>query len=286
MHCRTCGPRRKRWGIRSRSCERLEELAFIGGPMPTQRPSAVNLLVSSDVSRVSGGDERCYVAQAVKFAEIEQSLTELQSGRMIVIADDEDRENEGDLVIAAEMVTPEVINFMATYARVLFCLAMTGERLDQLELEPMVRHNTANLGTAFTVSIDARGRGVTTGISSYDRAQTILAAVDPLTRPEDLARPGHVFSLRSRPDGVLERRGQTEASVDLVRLAGVHHAAVICEIMNRDGSMASGSDLAKFCSEYGLTTVTVAQLVQYRLETELDQPPGLDPSAAYGRGPG
>jgi len=254
--------------------------------MPTQRPSAVNLLVSSEVSRVSGGDERCYVAQAVKFAEIEQSLRELQSGRMIVIADDEDRENEGDLVIAAEMVTPEVINFMATYARGLICLAMTGERLDQLELGPMVLNNTANLGTAFTVSIDARGRGVTTGISSYDRAQTILAAVAPRTRPQDLARPGHVFPLRSRPDGVLERRGQTEASVDLARLAGLHHAAVICEIMNRDGSMARGSDLTRFCSEYGLTMVTVAQLVQYRLETELDQPPGLDPSAAYGRGPG
>ena len=148
-------------------------------------------------------------------------------------------------MIAAEMVTPEVINFMATYARGLICLAMTGERLDQLELGPMVVHNTANLGTAFTVSIDARGRGVTTGISSYDRAQTILAAVDPRTRPEDLARPGHVFPLRSRPDGVLERRGQTEASVDLARLAGLHHAAVICEIMNRDGSMARGSDLSK-----------------------------------------
>ena len=153
---------------------------------------------------------------------------------MIVIADDEDRENEGDLMIAAEMVTPEVINFMATYARGLICLAMTGERLDQLELGPMVLHNTANLGTAITVSIDARERGVTTGISSYDRAQTILAAVDPRTRPEDLARPGHLFPPRSRPDGVLERRGQTEASVELARLAGLHHAAVICEIMNRD----------------------------------------------------
>ncbi len=254
--------------------------------MSSQQPSAVDLLVSSGVSRVFGGDERCLVAQAVKFAEIEKSLRELRSGRMIVIADDEDRENEGDLVIAAEMVTPEVINFMATHARGLICLAMTGERLDQLELGPMVLHNTASLGTAFTVSIDALGRGVTTGISSYDRAQTILAAVDPRTRPEDLARPGHVFPLRSRPDGVLERRGQTEASVDLARLAGLHHAAVICEIMNRDGSMARGSDLARFCSEHGLTMVTVAQLVRYRLETELDQPPGLHPSGAYGHGPG
>ncbi len=253
--------------------------------MFTQRPGTVDLLVSSDVSRVSGGDERRPVSQPVKFAEIEKSLSELRSGRMIVIADDEDRENEGDLVIAAEMVTPEVINFMATYARGLICLAMTGERLDQLELGPMVLHNTANLGTAFTVSIDARGRGVTTGISSYDRGQTILAAVDPRTRPEDLARPGHVFPLRSRRDGVLERRGQTEASVDLARLAGLHPAAVICEIMNRNGSMARGSDLARFCSEYGFTMVTVDQLVRYRLETELDQPRGLHPSLAYAHVP-
>ena len=253
--------------------------------MSSQRPSEVDLLVSSEGLRVSSGDERCLIAQALKFSEIEESLRELRSGRMIVIADDEDRENEGDLVIAAEMVTPEVINFMATYARGLICIAMSGERLDQLELGPMVPHNTANLGTAFTVSIDARGRGVTTGISSYDRAQTILAAVDPRTRPEDLARPGHVFPLRSRPDGVLERRGQTEASVDLARLAGLHHAAVICEILNRDGSMARGPDLARFCSEHGLTMVTVAQLVRYRLETELGQPPGLHPSGAYGQGP-
>ena len=253
--------------------------------MSSQQPGAVDLLVSSEVSRVSGGDELCPVAQAVKFAEIERSLRELRAGRMIVIADDEDRENEGDLVIAAEMVTPEAINFMATHARGLICLAMTGERLDQLELGPMVLHNTANLGTAFTVSIDARGRDVTTGISSYDRAQTIVAAVDPRTRPEDLARPGHVFPLRSRPGGVLERRGQTEASVDLARLAGLQHAAVICEIMNRDGSMARGFDLARFCEEHGFTMVTVAQLVCYRLETEFDQPPGLHPSGAYGHGP-
>jgi 3,4-dihydroxy 2-butanone 4-phosphate synthase / GTP cyclohydrolase II len=243
--------------------------------MSSQRPNAVNLLVSSEVPHVSGGDASCRVALAVRFAEIGNALRELRAGRMIVIADDEDRENEGDLVIAAEMVTPEVINFMATYARGLICLAMTGERLDQLELAPMVVRNTANLGTAFTVSIDARGRGVTTGIPSYDRAQTILAAVDPRTRPEDLARPGHVFPLRSRPNGVLERRGQTEASVDLARLAGLHHAAVICEIMNRDGSMARGSDLVRFCSEYSFTMVTVAQVVRYRLEKESDQLPRL-----------
>src|SRR5882672_846321 len=263
----------------------IGEFALIGGPMSSQQPSAVDLLVSSDVSLVSGGDERWPVAQAVKFAEIEKSLRELRSGRMIVIADDEYRENEGDLVIAAEMVTPEVINFMATYARGLICLAMTGERLDQLELGPMVRHNTANLGTAFTVSIDARGRGVTTGISSYDRAQTILAAVDSRTRPEDLARPGHVFPLRCRPDGVLERRGQTEASVDLARLAGLRHAGVICEIMNRNGSMARGSDLARSCSWYGFTMVTVAQLVRYRLETESAQHPGLRLSGAFRHDP-
>jgi len=252
--------------------------------MSSQPSSAVDLLVSPEVSRLPGSGEHCLVAEAVRFAEIEKSLRELRSGRMIVVADDEDRENEGDLMIAAEMVTAEVINFMATYARGLICLAMTGERLDQLELGPMVLHNTATLGTAFTVSIDARGRGVTTGISSYDRAQTILAAVDPRTRPEDLARPGHVFPLRSRPNGVLERRGQTEASVDLARLAGLHHAAVICEIMNRDGSMARGSDLARFCSEFGFTMVTVAQLVRYRLETELDQPPCLHPPGAYRHG--
>ena len=253
----------------------------MGAPMSSQHPSAIDLVVSSEVSCVRLGDERSPVAQTVKFAEIEKAISELRSGRMIVIADDEDRENEGDLMIVAERVTPEVINFMATYARGLICLAMTGERLDQLELGPMVLHNTANLGTAFTVSIDALGRGVTTGISSYDRAQTILAAVDPRTQPEDLARPGHVFPLRSRPDGVLERRGQTEASVDLARLAGLHHAAVICEIMNRDGSMARGSDLARFCAEYGLTMVTVAQLVRYRLETESDQLPSLRPSGAF-----
>jgi 3,4-dihydroxy 2-butanone 4-phosphate synthase/GTP cyclohydrolase II len=253
--------------------------------MSSQWFGAVDLLVSSEVSRVSGRDESCPVALAVGFEEIEKALGELRSGSMIVIADDEDRENEGDLVIAAEMVTPEVINFMATHARGLICLAMTGERLDQLELAPMVVHNTANLGTAFTVSIDARERGVTSGISSYDRAQTILAAVDPGTRPEELARPGHVFPLRSRPDGVLERRGQTEASVDLARLAGLHQAAVICEIMNHDGSMARGSDLRRFCLEYGLTMVTVAQLVRYRLETESDQLPGLRTSGAFRHDP-
>src|SRR6202051_2908715 len=209
--------------------------------MSSQRAGAVGLLVSSDVSRVSHGDGHCSVTQAAKFAEIAKSLRDLRAGRMIVIADDEDRENEGDLVIAAEMVTPEAINFMATYARGLICLAMTGERLDQLELGPIVLHNNANLGTAFTVSIDARGRGVTTGISSYDRAQTILAAVDPRTRPEDLARPGHVFPLRARPDGVLERRGQTEASVDLARFGRA--AARRRDLRNHEPQWQYGSRL-------------------------------------------
>ena len=254
--------------------------------MSSRRPGTTDQLVSSEVSRVPAGDQRRILDQPMKCGEIEKSLREFRSGRMIVIADDEDRENEGDLVIAAEMVTPDVINFMATHARGLICLAMTGERLDELELAPMVLHNTANLGTAFTVSIDARGRGVTTGISSYDRAQTILAAVDPRTRPEDLARPGHVFPLRSRPHGVLERRGQTEASVDLARLAGLDPAAVICEIMNHDGSMARGPDLARFCLQYGLTMVTVAQLVRYRLEIEQNPPPGLHPPGVYEHGLG
>jgi 3,4-dihydroxy 2-butanone 4-phosphate synthase/GTP cyclohydrolase II len=154
------------------------------------------------------------------FSAIGEALAEIRAGRMIVVVDDEDRENEGDLIIAAEMITPEVINFMATHARGLICLALTGERADALELRQMASRNTSCGGTAFTVSIDAKGRGVKTEISAYDRCQTILAAIDPSTRPEDLARPGHIFPLRARRDGVLERRGHTEAAVDLSRLAG------------------------------------------------------------------
>src|SRR5207302_6818371 len=160
------------------------------------------------------------------FSSIGEALAELQAGRMIVVTDDEDRENEGDLMIAAEMITPEVINFMATHARGLICLAITGERADALELEQMASRNTACGGTAFTVSIDAKGRGVNTGISAYDRSQTILAAIDPSTRPEDLARPGHIFPLRARRDGVLERRGHTDAAVDLPRRGGLCRLSV------------------------------------------------------------
>lgn len=198
------------------------------------------------------------------FATVETALRELSAGRMIVVVDEEDRENEGDLTMAAEMITPEAVNFMATQGRGLICLAMAGERLDQLELDPMVSDNTALGGTAFTVSIDVKGRGTTTGISAYDRAQTIRAAVDANSDPEDFARPGHVFPLRARPGGVLERRGQTEAAVDLCRLAGLQPAGVICEIVNDDGTMARVPDLAKFCQEHGLVMITVADLARFR----------------------
>jgi 3,4-dihydroxy 2-butanone 4-phosphate synthase/GTP cyclohydrolase II len=202
------------------------------------------------------------------FASIEVAIEELTAGRMIVVVDDEDRENEGDLTIAAEMITPEAINFMATHARGLICLAITIERAGELDLGPMVPHNTSPGGTAFTVSTDARVRGVTAGISAYDRAQTILAAIDPSTQPEDLGRPGHIFPLRARAGGVLERRGQTEASVDLARLAGLNPAGVICEIMNDDGSMARVPDLVRFCSTHNLKMITVADLALYRLKFE------------------
>jgi 3,4-dihydroxy 2-butanone 4-phosphate synthase/GTP cyclohydrolase II len=198
------------------------------------------------------------------FAGIEEAIRELTAGRMIVVVDDEDRENEGDLVIAAEMVTPQAINFMATHGRGLVCLAMTGERLDELKLAPMTADNTALCGTGFAVSIDVKGRGVTTGISAHDRAQTILAAVDARSRPEDFARPGHVFPLRCRAGGVLERRGHTEATVDLARLSGLHSAGVICEILNDDGTMARLPDLVRFCTIHELKMTTVAELERYR----------------------
>jgi 3,4-dihydroxy 2-butanone 4-phosphate synthase/GTP cyclohydrolase II len=200
------------------------------------------------------------------FASIESAVEELRAGRMIVVVDDDDRENEGDLTMAAEMITPEAINFMATHARGLICLAIRGERADELDLHPMTPRNTSQGGTAFTVSIDAKVRGVTTGISAYDRAQTILAAIDPETHPEDLGRPGHIFPLRARGGGVLERRGQTEAAVDLSRLAGLHASGVICEIMNDDGSMARVPDLLEFCRKHDLKMITVADLARYRME--------------------
>jgi 3,4-dihydroxy 2-butanone 4-phosphate synthase/GTP cyclohydrolase II len=197
---------------------------------------------------------------------IREALVELQAGRMIVIVDDEDRENEGDLMIATEMIASEDINFMATHARGLICVAITPERAEALKLSPMVPQNTSWGGTAFTVSVDAKGRGVTTGISAYDRAQTVLALVDTATRPEDLARPGHIFPLRARRNGVLERRGHTEAAVDLARLAGLNPSGVICEIVNDDGTMASLPDLIGFCSKHALKMVRVADLVHYRSE--------------------
>jgi 3,4-dihydroxy 2-butanone 4-phosphate synthase / GTP cyclohydrolase II len=205
------------------------------------------------------------------FASSNEAFAELRGGRMIVIVDDEDRENEGDVMIAAEMITTEAINFMATHARSLICLAITGERADSLELNQMVPQNTSWCGTAFTVSIDARGRGVTTGISSRHRAQTILAAITSDTCPEDLARPGHVFPLRARTDGVLERRGQTEAAVDLARLAGMNPSGVICEIVNEDGAMARLADLTRFCVKHDLKLVSVADVAQYRFESASDE---------------
>jgi 3,4-dihydroxy 2-butanone 4-phosphate synthase / GTP cyclohydrolase II len=201
------------------------------------------------------------------FCDVETALEEIRAGRMIVVIDDEDRENEGDLTMAAERITPEAINFMAKYGRGLVCLAMTEERLEYLRLGQMSAENTSNYGTAFTESIDAK-EGVTTGISAYDRAETIRVAIDPSTRPHDLARPGHVFPLRARKGGVLVRAGQTEASVDLARLAGLVPAGVICEIMNDDGTMARVPQLTGFCRQHNLKMLTVAELIRYRMAHE------------------
>ena len=200
-------------------------------------------------------------------APIEDALAAFRARRMVIIVDDEDRENEGDLAIAAEKVTPEAIAFMASQGRGLVCLALTEERCDELGLPPMVADNTSPYGTAFTVSIEARGK-ITTGISAADRAATVLTAIDPATRPEDLLRPGHMFPLRARRGGVLKRTGQTEASVDLARLAGLTPAAVICEVMKEDGTMARLGDLAPFAARHGLPIITVADLIRYRLRHE------------------
>ncbi|MGB7922205.1 MAG: 3,4-dihydroxy-2-butanone-4-phosphate synthase [Pyrinomonadaceae bacterium] len=202
------------------------------------------------------------------FASIEDAAADIRDGRMIIIVDDEDRENEGDLVCAAEKVTPEIINFMATHARGLVCMPLTEERCDELHLTMQVADNTSFLGTAFTVSIEAR-KGVTTGISAADRATTILTAVDPATRPQDLARPGHIFPLRARRGGVLVRPGQTEASVDMARIAGLYPAGVICEIMNTDGTMARLPQLEAFARQYDLKIISVADLVRYRIRKEV-----------------
>ncbi len=201
------------------------------------------------------------------FASIPAALDEVRAGRLVVVVDDEDRENEGDLTIAAEKVTPELINFMATHGRGLVCLALTGERCDQLRLPLMSPLNTSNFGTAFCESIDAR-EGVTTGISAADRTATILKSIDPACRPADLARPGHVFPLRAREGGVLVRAGQTEASVDLARMAGLSPAGVICEIMNPDGTMARVPQLREFCAAHGLKMISVAELIRHRMRTE------------------
>src|SRR5580658_712015 len=201
------------------------------------------------------------------FTDVPGALKEIRAGRMVVVVDDEDRENEGDLVFAAEFVTPEAINFMAKHGRGLVCLAMTEERADYLRLFPMTQQNTSRFGTPFTESIEAR-EGVTTGISAADRAQTISTAIDPRSTFADLARPGHVFPLRARKGGVLVRAGQTEASVDLARLAGLNPSGVLCEIMNDDGTMARIPDLIPFCREHGLLILTVAELIRYRLRNE------------------
>ena len=200
-------------------------------------------------------------------AKIEEAIEDIRQGKMVILVDDEDRENEGDLTMAAEMVTPEAINFMAKYGRGLVCLTMTSERCDHLQLPLMVSDNTSSFGTAFTVSIEAK-RGVTTGISAADRAHTILTAVADGTKAEDLARPGHIFPLRARNGGVLVRSGQTEGSVDLARLAGLKPSGVICEIMNDDGTMARMPQLKKFAKEHGLKICTIADLVAYRLKHE------------------
>jgi len=201
------------------------------------------------------------------FIDVPTAIEEIRAGRMIVVVDDEDRENEGDITLAAEKVTPEAINFMAKHGRGLVCLTMTEERLDHLRIGPMSAENTSQYGTAFTESIDAR-EGVTTGISAYDRARTIQVAIDPATQASDLARPGHVFPLRARKGGVLVRAGQTEASVDLARLAGLIPAGIICEIMKDDGTMARVPDLIEFCKQHGMKMLTVAELIRYRMQNE------------------
>jgi 3,4-dihydroxy 2-butanone 4-phosphate synthase/GTP cyclohydrolase II len=201
------------------------------------------------------------------FASIEEALDDMKSGRMVVVVDDEDRENEGDLTMAAQFVTAEAVNFMAAHGRGLICLSITAERAEELHLHPMVRSNTSRFGTAFTVSIEAR-EGVTTGISAADRARTMQVAIDPRTRADDLVQPGHVFPLIARTGGVLARAGQTEAAVDLARLAGLIPAGVICEVMNDDGTMARVPDLIEYCRRHSLKMVTVADLIRYRRRNE------------------
>jgi 3,4-dihydroxy 2-butanone 4-phosphate synthase / GTP cyclohydrolase II len=205
----------------------------------------------------------------MSFDRVEDAIQDIREGRMVIVADDEDRENEGDLVCAASAITPEIINFMATHGRGLICVTLTPERADELDLRPMAEHNTEAQGTAFLTAVDAAPwYGVTTGISAADRAKTIQVCVDPESRPGDLRRPGHVFPLRARPGGVLRRVGQTEASVDLARMAGLPPAGVICEILNADGTMARRPELEVFAREHGLRFITVAQIISHRLQHE------------------
>lgn len=201
------------------------------------------------------------------FNTIEEAIEDISQGKMVILVDDEDRENEGDLCMAAEKVTAEAINFMAKYGRGLICLSLSPQRVAELRLPMMADENTSAFGTAFTVSIEAK-KGVTTGISAHDRAVTIKTAIDPKTKPEDLARPGHVFPLKARPGGVLQRAGQTEGSVDLARLAGLYPAGVICEIMNDDGTMARVPELIEFSKKHSMKLITIKDLIQYRMKTE------------------
>jgi 3,4-dihydroxy 2-butanone 4-phosphate synthase/GTP cyclohydrolase II len=208
-----------------------------------------------------------HAQELTMFCTIPEAMEELKAGRMIILVDDEDRENEGDLVIAAEKATPEAVNFMARHGCGLICLAMTAQRLDELKIPPMTAENTSPFQTAFHVSIEAAS-GVTTGISAYDRARTIQVAIAPKSRPDDLVRPGHVFPLRARPGGVLVRAGQTEGSVDLARMAGMYPAAVICEVMKEDGTMARVPDLEPFGAKHGIKICTVQELIEYRRRHE------------------
>ncbi len=236
------------------------------------------------------GQEFWRGASKMPFSPIDEIIEDIKAGKMVIVCDDEDRENEGDLTMAAELVTPEDINFMATHGRGLICLPMAEEMLDRLEIPQMITHNSSRLGTAFTVSIEAKD-GVSTGISAADRAHTCRVAVDEATDPDDLVMPGHVFPLRARPGGVLQRAGQTEAAVDLSRLAGLKPAGVICEIMKEDGTMARVPDLEKFSAEHGVKMVTVAQIIEYRrtyetlvkcaVETKLPTPFGEFRLRAY-----
>ena len=227
----------------------------MSSPIPQIEPSGLNVCSS--------------LRACDPFMTVPEALAELRARHLIILVDDEDRENEGDLMLAAQHVTPEAINFMARFGRGLICLALTEARADSLDLPLMARHNTSRFGTAFTESIEAR-EGITTGISAFDRARTIRVAIDPASTANDLARPGHIFPLRARDGGVLVRAGQTEASVDLARMAGLTPAGVICEIMNDDGTMARVPDLVRFCERHGMKMLRVAELIRYRLEYQAD----------------